>query len=490
MASGFSISEIAKAVCTQSESLLRRALADDQTYADFQDRKGRTPLHLAANWPYGVAILLGRGADIRKTDRSGWSPLRYAYSLKCLASVQLMLEADSVLYKGQSCTVAVLEDGIASRDTQILEVTIAALLEKRLRLERLAEAKASIVALERLEVRHDKMTDNQAFEIQSPLETSAISADEASPVAAIESVYQAKNLDCWSADKLFCAGFRHVDGVDMIGLTPLMKLRIQLYMNRPFADALKLGVWLTSKGADTCRTLPTSSSSVRHQLGADFGYYMIKTIMFGGLVSRQSVRARFHSTIFDLDDHCRAFFLDILTRDKADSCVCACSYHGCRSLIKMLRACYSILDGGWGKTFGTSTVKMVKIWLVGALIDFVKPYLKEDDSLLRDTVRFVTFDRLDLTHTCCNTDSPIEDCLRLAEVQEIQEEERLILNDLEELLASFKPNHEEFEALLESLLGRQWSRRMGHSSCEKEISAHDSVLQARKLGVILECEPA
>ncbi len=475
-------------MCTQSESLLRRALANNQTYVDFQDRKGRTPLHFAANWPYGVAILLGRGADIRKTDRFGWSPLHYAYSLKCLASVQLMLQADSVLYNGQSCTIAVLEDGIASRDTQILEVTIAALVERRLRLERLAEAKASTVALE---LRHDKMFDNQAFETQTPLESSAIPADEASPVAAIlESVYQAKNLDCWAADKLFCAGFRHVDRVDETGLTPLMKLRIQLFTSRPFADALKLGIWLTSHGAIICRTLPTSSASVRHQLGADFGYYLMEAIWFGGPVSHQTIRARFHSTIFDLDDHCRAFLLDILTRDKADNWVCACSYHGCRALIKMLRVCYSFVDGIGEKTFGTFPAEMGKIWLIGALVDFVMPYLRGDDSLLREIVRFVTFDRLDLTHTCCNTDSPIEDCLKVAEVQEIREEERLISNDLEELLASFEPNREEFEALLESLLGKHWLSRMGHSPYEKKISAHDSVLQARKLGVILEWDPA
>jgi Ankyrin repeat len=415
------MSEIAIAVCTRSESKLRRACIDQQHSINVQDRNGRTPLHLAANWPCGVALLLRKGADICRSDHSGLKPLQYACMFKCLTSVQLMLEADSPLDDGQSCTTTVLSDAIESRDTQIVQSIIANLVKRRLQLQRLAEVTLSPAILERLKLRHDKILDEQAFEVQKALEDNSVPLWETLKVAPVlGSVYHVRNLDCGVADRLFNAGFHDVDSVNENGITPLMQLRSQIFRGRPIAEMLKLGIWLTSKGADISRILPNSSASVTHQIALDVGYYLIMAVFPDLPVSRQTVRQRFLDTFSDLDLQCREFLLNILTMDSADGCLCACSFHGCRTLTKLFRFFSEVVERNYGEKFGLFTADKVKTWFLESLFNFLKPRLKEDALLQREIIRFATFDRLDLTHTCCNTESPIKECLETAEVKEIR----------------------------------------------------------------------
>jgi hypothetical protein len=149
-------------------------------------------------------------------------------------------------------------------------------VQRRRQLQRLAEVKLPSLALERLNLQHDRILDEQVFGVWKALSDYAVPVEEALRAGHNPcTVYHVHNLDAKIAADLFNAGFRDVDSVDDSGRTPLMRLGCQHPYDMPLAEILRLGIWLTSKGADIRRNLPDFNGSVGHQIGGNLGFYLV-----------------------------------------------------------------------------------------------------------------------------------------------------------------------------------------------------------------------
>jgi hypothetical protein len=486
---GFHLSEIVKAVCIKSEDQLCKALIEHRQHVNLQDRNGRTPLHLSVSWPAGVSLLIKANGDVNKPDRNGRLPLTYACKFKCLASVRLMVEAGSALQEDGIYGRTILYAAIDSRNSKILKTIIATLVHRRLRLQQLAEHSFTSTVLENLKLRQNAILDEQAAEVQNLLNNIGVPVEKALNVAPLRNpVYHESNLDYRAADKLFNAGFRDLDSVDSHGLTPLMKLFYHIFSGET-TRMLKLGIWLTSKGADIRRKIPGHSASAGHLMGESISIHLFFKVFFVSSKSRQAIRQTCLDFLRHQDERCRAFLFEILKLDNADNCLCACSSRGCQVLTKVLKMLNGCIDKHWGKHYGGSYPADVKIWCLETLADFLIPKSEELSSLPLELIRFATFTRLGLTHTCChkfdfrNKAMPL---VPLDEVEEIRDEEHTMLDELDELVLGFESKYNDLGIPLGEFLRGYWSEQMAEVLSHETILDKDEACRVRQLGVRLE----
>lgn len=110
-------------------------------------------------------------------------------------------------------------------------------------------------------------------------------------------------------------------------------------------------------------------------------------------------------------------------------------------------------------------------------------------------LRFLTFERLEMTHTCCehqfdyqryrstnNYFSVFDENDRV----EIQEEESADLKELEKLMLEFQHAYTDLGIPLPEFLQGYWTTRMDEVMSSKEAISEDEVGQIRELGVTWE----
>lgn len=394
-----------------------------------------------AQWPDGLYLLLQAGY------KPGWESFKRACEADCIASVLILIN-------NRNFRLGRDELGIVSvhYNQDIVRLTIQALTDRRKRLQSLAVAYLPSEILAQLQIRPGCLLNLKAAKAYRLLKLYSIKLDDIE--AEYEwSVYDAVGCNISIADRLWHAGFLDVDELDDRGNTGLMRLEWSELNELGPVPLLKKARWLISKGADAHRK--KSSSPALHFLGRAIGDSI------SSMKNDEDVRARLSC----LDEKCWVLFRSILCHETRDNCDCACSVDGCCGLTRVL---YGLLRLGDNK----STQSLIQKFSV--TIDVAASHLELKlresfyDQLAPGVFRFLTFQMLDITHTCTHSYRNIEP----EEVAAIHDEQRYLIRTLERLVNELTVEFEKStESLPEFLTGYCWKR------INEAISARDTPTQ-------------
>ena len=512
----------------QSEPLLRRAIIASPQSINQPNNIGQTPLHLSLDWPGGIDILLEAGADVDRVDSDGLPPIVYACQRSLIEAVRRLANAECALYPPNMPWVfqwhSVLQSAMREEVTfypQHLEITAAArqnvvdcviemVADRRRRLQVLATTFLPTKAADRLDISGHRVLDEFAASTVSALRDRKIFVPDALlPGSRRTTVYHISCLTLRTARRLWDAGFRDVDGFDHRGRTPLM---IRRYFNQINLNTeLELIAWFQSKGADFHRVerrrirrkgpkSDNDASSLWSKLSTTAAHWIAKNIgqtvkdFLWECINHRLSYVGPSWTLKPLDKDCerqlwqsfhelmnisnvaKQVLVQVLTDPIEDDCNCACSTGGCRPLITVL------------KIFRRDTSRvgrMMKTQISVALAELIDT--SSLPSSVSDLVRCLTFEELELTHTCCthflDQIVPRDHDDDVADVGEIHDEERHLLDRLEGLLREFDGQQRELGVSTAVFLDRYWRPRMDEV-LEEKPRGRDQV-PLRQVGVFI-----
>ncbi|CAI7673753.1 unnamed protein product [Penicillium pancosmium] len=420
------IPDIAKAIIQESEHDLNVELLSGR--ASPNDVIGNTALiQLAVGWPRGIEILADSGVDMHRS----WplSPLSMTMRERNYQSSKALLEAGHPLKPDDICAAETLNDG-----NKMAKILIAELSKRRKRLAMIAQASMSQIDLAEIGlIENDflpsSIPDIIASKICLALKERDVNIDlslEVAEPSILKSVYHQPFRKTDTLDLLFEHGFKDIDARDSSGKTPLMTM---ISSSGIFESSHKRRRWLISKGADPTRSLPWSNNSggtVLHLLGTCLASMLAREITH----TAPSELRQFQVPASDSEKDPLFDLRYTLQAPCPDNCLCACSMEGCTPLLAALRHLLLRYTPRFYMKDGVNR-------LPGAL-NFLISRAERSVDIQISIIRLVTFDALDLTHTCCRkSDTFVDDRLQYmdkTEVDEIRDEESLLLKEFEALL--------------------------------------------------------
>ncbi len=496
----FGCGEISQAVLTKSRPRLTAALGRRTECVNQRNTFGQTPLHLCVEWPETISLLLDAGANVDAADCFGLTPIFYAAKL-------FLPEPFSILSKTQ-CELRSFTSRYSHRpefllqyllwwsgDTYrwrhrlskdkaeaILDAAIRLLAERRRMLEALVRISLDAKATQRLRLSSETVLDHKASLAISMLREKIDvpgSLVTVSPSSSSDStVYHMKGLTLRHAHVLWDNGFRDVNELDSVGLSPLMRRQfIGLYLiNKNLLEDLEVAAWLVKKGADlhcqqrhafqkriandrcylgdgyseVCKTNRASSATALHYLASHLGNILYK---------QNCMKEKVSGNVLAFSGEAGRLVRTLLTDDLPDCCTCACSLAGCRAYTMMLKKYITEARSHYCKTLYISMTQAIAQWL-----NVDQPSL----AWLRcEMIRFTTFERLKLRHTCCEmgsfgpfNDNVIYEPYDDEEKREIEEEQAEQLDKLEMLLSGLEDAYAESGLPFSNFLGGYWQDRI------------------------------
>ncbi|KAI9689291.1 MAG: hypothetical protein M1822_009941, partial [Bathelium mastoideum] len=488
---------------------------------------GQTPLHFSLGWRAGIKMLLDAGSDPYVFDMRGRSPLVYeslAPEAQALEGVEFFLKQD-IPIPCERCSWEDRDDHAATKKWRaatarlfdvapaVSKLLVQGLKARREKLRQMAQQILPAGLLAALGMLADAVPDTHAgdacaalrrFGIQIPRELYSpplrttlyhgiAFGRPASPVTHLDLVYE--------------IGFRDVDAADHSGLTPLAEIAIMrllewrsstdkiFYDMQDMRSDLEIASWLICKEADT--TLSTSNQglcrswtvpvNLAHRVGIDMGNTLMTKPPSECLTEEShwvelrlmTSRTRFRSKRLNDDAVSRVKMLltlleSLLALTIKDDCLCACSEGGCSSLPALLI--------GFAQNFAMNQIcdqfcdyrtPFNLAWALGEFINLLRAMPRLSETINQSpqwcmaTIRFWTFERLQLTHICCrdekrwgNYDVDAHNPVDPTEAHEIQEEERYGLAQLEELVKEFETKRQDLALSVEDFLEVHWDHRM------------------------------
>lgn len=384
---------------------VKRLLAIHPNSVFEQNSAGQTPLHLAANKPSCLELLVRTSTDslLNQRDGGGTSPLEYAMRMSsarcadfwlgthkcsrchCAKCVAILLNADCEVPFGTWKHYLCFENASERARRRF----VSHLRNRRQRLLQLAQSHPSIISTGRLPLATDKLPDVNAPLIVELLRVNKVTIlpalDASTPRGMFEPIFHILS-DKRSASLFFRNGFRDIDS-SFNGQRPLTA-------GTQWRRDPKYLQWLVDNGADISRLLvPTCQIPDSANIRGTFATHSIMhNIGSWGDYQERSQRDRANSV--------SNLISRILPLSVQDSCICACSNESCTPLVYLLK---SIRTDESGNSLWRSNILEHKAELI------VQNFEPLDDAidvqLQLSSIRWITFEALELTHTCCN---PVE----------------------------------------------------------------------------------
>lgn len=483
---------------------------------------GQTALHLSVYWPEGLRYLLEAGANFNAVDFFGLTAIYYTIILGLREPLNVLAGKECFLHTADR---SLLESVIAYHPYEFidfskafkeeLQVTLDSIIrivvERRQKLEVLARTLLDAEAVESLRLSSEAVLDHKASRAISLLrQKTNIPAWLTNLTREQGTVYHISGMTRRHAQTLWDAGFREIDELDEWGLSPLMTLAASQFDDCYYDYAEHWGamVWLIAKGADLhCRqefvfredadgtmsrlSKKMSSTTALHYLAAELGLQRTRStfserkedngwpFLDGEAVSEEFRRLQIH----------------ILTDDLPDSCDCGCSAMGCRGYTMFAKTVVGYIQ----PSLSRATIEIRERSRERLLqVPPALPRLLDGDSpslawLPLEMIRFNTFEKLDLRHTCCqfndwNDFNDVEEASLICEpyddeeIHEIQEEQAEELEKLENLLVEFENKYLESGSSLKEFLGGYWKDRMNEVLSEESPVDHEAL---KKMGIVL-----
>ena len=468
------------AVLKQSETLVRQQLRNPTVFTE-KNVAGQTPLHLCGNWTKGVELLLEAGFSIDETDHSHLTPLHYAISMADGAGAAMtLLKAGSSLtccdhlHRWSSIFDFALRAGPSSSAKDLserpLSPNIACLVEnikyRRKKLAVLAEAHLPHSVLRKLCTLGTTIDDTRAHYSWEALEEVGVEIPPSLSTHGI-SVYHHVRLKS-HAMYLYDMGFKNLSEYDRLGRTPLMSIarRFAFGFNREFAaDELDLVEWFLLQGANPLQSYHEQNINSIH-IAAYYGtvftghiapqeQQILVSQATGDFFKRQwidpVVLEKLDKSLFSMRILSPLLFLFVQKAAPAitccDLCRCGCSCNGCTPITAFLKG---VIDNHYYWQYNSLDLYQISALLYNWYNAMAAGRISLS-SIRQEVERFIAFEKLGLTHTCCKlhlpssnntfdhtfdvTNDTFEITTRSGEVvDEIHDEEEELLDQLETML--------------------------------------------------------
>ncbi|PVH79597.1 hypothetical protein DL98DRAFT_655347 [Cadophora sp. DSE1049] len=469
------VSDIIKAVFCQDEIALQKATARFPDQVNLRNRHGMTALDLSTAWPEGLSILLKGKAEVNMYDMGGITPLWHACYPENFSSVSLLLDHDSPMggYWNQNKVLQLVH---WSKNVALKEKFIHHLVDRRKRLLDLALETLPEFELERLNLNEDRVLDAQAAAVISTLLKHGIEIDPAL-MPSLEprrtTVYHTWYLGVSTASMLFEAGFRDIDETDKHEMMPFWEHSI----STKYQDLknLELLQWLKDKGVDVYRPHSEYGGTSMHALGAAIG-----DVHFDQMDAdhkRPSTKQQMSIAGSFLQD------------DATDDCLCACSESGCRIITSALKNCRN-----WWKSTplsnGETSREDISLPTCILILHLVEDHIVESPWIPFEVIRIITFEWLELTHTCHKDPRDRWDKSRgplpQEEIAEILEEERYLLKQHGDLVAGFETKFTELGIPITAFLEQHWAPTMKKVLKENHTRKAEEEQKMRELGIVVD----
>lgn len=466
--------------------------------------------------------MLEAGAIVDTFDDFGASPIFYAAFLflhepfTVLAETQCLLHTSSRKQEGWSEGTLLehqikwerfpyIERDIPEATTEkaeaILATTIRLVVERRRILEALVRTSLDGKDVERLQLSTETVLDRNATHAISMLRGRVdVPAWLTNLTRENATVYHMQYLTLRQAQFLWDAGFRETDKLDEWGLCPLMYCS-ELDLGFTSFDQWELVAWLVGIGADLYRWQQYTNHK-RMAKDDDYpsndGYGQIQ------LSNRASSTTALHylashwarwishgggRMVEALSEQARCVQRHVLTEALPDCCSCACSIIGCMPYTLMAK--YPVMLARHETYIPITYVRSRVLRITQA----VAQYLEIDQPSLAwlrcEMIRLNTFEKLELHHTCCETNwlrthagyrNFIFERYGDEEKIEINEEQTEQLKKLETWLVEFNEKLDESASTFCEFLEGYWTDRMNEVLSE-EVSIDHEVLE--DMGIIL-----
>lgn len=393
------------AVLANDSDEVARLLARHPDSVLEQNSVGQTALHFAANKPSCLRLLVQASAHslLNQRDGSGRTPLQYAMQMsgyscvhrsnrhkcsrcRCAECVAILLNADcEVPFAAESYLYHFGEASERARRRFVSHFK-----NRRQRLLRLAQDNHPIISKGGLSLEADALPDAIAPQIIDLLRANNVTIPPALdipvPRSRFRSVFQLLS-DVGSAILFFRSGFRDIDAL-FNGQTPLTVRSIGKF------DPEYLQ-WLIENGADLFRLI-VPSRQIPDSRGTR-GTFTAHSLLFtvgDGLTFWTNLRSNnddWNNTVGNLISR-------TISPVVQDGCICACSNDGCTQSVYLLKGIGSRL-----KKHGLRPRPGILEDNAELTIQFFEPLENALDVQLQlSSIRWITFEALGLTHTCCN----------------------------------------------------------------------------------------
>ncbi|KAF1997442.1 hypothetical protein P154DRAFT_578863 [Amniculicola lignicola CBS 123094] len=314
----------------------------------------------------------------------------------------------------------------------------------------------------------------------------------------IQNVYHAWGLSVSKAEILYRAGLVEIDriatteksvtfGWEYISGTPLWTHTIS--MLRGISDRreiLDLISWFVAKGARLEAMDPFDQICPAQLLAEDLAMNMIIWQSSVGRLKKTS-RTKMLTDFVREQLEFRSLYHMVFESKVVDQCNCACSSNGCNIIVSAFKASVTVCKGWNLQPY--QRLQTVLKW-VGVNTDF-------DRSTRSSIIRFLTFERLHLTHTCHSLrlhhltrlfwgeDSAFhlgEGPPKIADIQYIEQSDLLLL---EELIQEFEKAMEDYTGTIWEFIDKRWEPRMEEVIREQCTDSENGEAMLAKLGVVL-----
>ncbi|KAJ5729903.1 uncharacterized protein N7483_004411 [Penicillium malachiteum] len=334
-------------------------------------------------------------------------------------------------------------DLLRNRNVHIQGLVVRNLAKRRKELQYLAEANLPNNILGQVRLRPDALIGYHAGKVWRLLKSYKVETDFTEDEDWL--VYASIRMDIQLAEMLWNAGFKDVDVLSDEGFTCLMVLGADPYRKRLDSPAL-------------------------HYVAKGFGLRLLKL----------------EKVDFDPWDHKEALeLMNLLQRDSyLDSCVCACSKRGCCVVTSFVRASTrSHLERPFmGRLDGVQLPDWYKYATFG-----IGTLFENDPEAL---FRALTFETLEIRHTCVHVAGPGDKPKHPDEIKEMQWEWEEPIQLLEQLTDEFVFACEHSHLSIFDFLENYWNVRMEECLFPSRSSRHKDIRQLREIGIILEKDHA
>ena len=253
--------------------------------------------------------------------------------------------------------------------------------------------------------------------------------------------------------------------------------------------AIKLLHWLVEKGAKADYSHINVGSTPAHLISASLNVYFSMYRHREGRKILQEER---------LDD----FFMRITSMDCVDKCNCACSRKGCYPVSSAVK--YKSWDRHIHQLYNLRMDKFSqnpervydnRFSVLRGTLQLLERVVAQIHSLAIAVLRVLTFEELDIKHTCHDVmlsdfkryeDPPVPIPMPNEEIAEFHEEDRDNIDLLESLMVDFEEKWNEHEGTLESFVFGYWVERMKEEITRRESITEEETEAIKRTGVVLE----